>query len=428
MRLFRLLACLFLASLLITACHRGGGGSSNAQMRAVNAVVGSEPLDVLVNSNVALSAIATNSASGFASVSSGSQEVTVRSSTSQATLFDKSLTFNSGSTNTLLIFGPRSAVQALLVADDVTTTPPANSFNFRAVDLSADLGPLDVYLSSSPDISNASPLLPSVVYGTPTSTLQMAAGTYYLIYTIAGTKDIAFTSAPQTFASGQSYTALVLSTGGGHLANAMIYVQGQGGATTFLSNPLGRVKAVNAVPGSTALTYKADSNTTLLSNVPYGGSSNYVNISAGQHTFTVEASNVPGTAIASLSQAISASRDYSLFALGALSSPRLVAFLDDNSAPAAGMVRIRFVNALSDGTAVDALLNFAAQTTNLAPASASAYYSVSPSTTYNITFTTAGGATSIATIAPVELDAGGVYTAYVIGTAGSAQAKVSREK
>lgn len=426
MRLLRLVATLFLASLLVAACHRGGGSSNNTQMQAVNAVVGTEPLDVLVNSNVVLSAIPANSASSFASVSSGSQEVTVRSSTNQGTVFDRSLTF-SGSNNTLLIFGPRSSVQAMLVPDDPATAPPANDFNFRVVDLSADLGPLDVYLASSADISNASALIPSAVYGTPTTAVQMPAGSYTLVYTIAGTKDVVFTSTPQSLASGASYTALVLPAGGARLSNAMIYLQGTAGSATFLSNPLGRVKAVNAVPASTALTFKADSQT-LLSNVPYGGSSNYVNVTSGSHTFQLEASNVPGSTIATLTQTIAPSRDYSLFAMGSLATPSLVAFLDDNTAPASGLVRIRFVNALSDGTPVDALLNFAGQASGLAAGAASGYYSVTPSLTYTVTFTTAGGVTVVATITPVELDAGGVYTAYVTGTVASAQARVSRER
>ena len=62
------------------------------------------------------------------------------------------------------------------------------------------------------------------------------------------------------------------------------------------------------------------------------------------------------------------------------------------------------------------------------PAVAKLMSYVVPGTTYNITFATAGGVTTLASIDPAELDAGGVYTAYLVGSTGNAQARLVRDR
>lgn len=426
MRALRLAFCLSFFAVLLAACSNSGHPQNTAQMRAVNVVAGSEPLDVLVSGDVKFAALPANGISGFSQFTSGTNEVSVRSSTNQTVLYDQSLAFGDGTASTLLIYGPRSAVRTQLISDN-PISPPNDAFNLSAMNLSSDVGPVDVYLVGSAGVTNASPVAAGAAFGSQTSPAQVAPGTYSLVYTTAGTKTVLFASAPQTFASGTSYLAIVSPSTGGQLVSAILLVQSESGSGTFLANPFARVKAVNAVVGSAAVNFKADG-TTIFSNVPYGASSDYTTLASGSHTFQLEASNVPGSAIATLTQTLSVARDYSLFAIQSLASPSLIAFLDDNSVPNPGVLRVRFVNALSDGTPVDVLLNFAGQTSGIAAGAASGYYSLAPSTTYTIQFTTAGGVTVLATLAPVELDAGAVYTVYVIGTAAAAQIGVKRDR
>jgi len=244
---------------------------------------------------------------------------------------------------------------------------------------------------------------------------------------VAGTKDILFQSPTETLTANTSNTFALVSSGGGKLVNGILLVQGQGGSGTFITNPLGRVKAVNAVPDSSAFNFKADG-TTLLSNVPFGGSSNYVTLAAGSRNLQLEASNVPGTIVASTAQQVDPARDYTAVAVNQLANVQLATFVDDNSLPAAGFAKIRFANTQVGSAGADVLVNFATQVTGLAYKAASAYYTLPPSTTYTITFTTPGGVTVLATLSPVELDAGGIYTAYLMGTATSAQVKLVRDR
>src|SRR6185369_4689252 len=109
-------------------------------------------------------------------------------------------------------------------------------------------------------------------------------------------------------------------------------------------------------------------------------------------------------------------RDYSMVAIGDASQPALAVLADENFVPATGTARVRFVNALSGSNTVDVLVNFASQVSGLGPRSASSYYTLGPSTTYTITFANPGGIGVIATLTPLEIDAGLVYSVYLLGS------------
>jgi hypothetical protein len=187
------------------------------------------------------------------------------------------------------------------------------------------------------------------------------------------------------------------------------------------------VKAVNAIPDAPALNFKADA-ATLLSSVPFGGGSSYVTTTSGARTLQLEAANVPGSNIATLSRSLDPALDYSLLAAGALGQPELVAFIDDNTLPASGYARVRFVNASPDRASVDALVNFASQASSIAYKGTSDYFQFLQADDYNITFSTPGGVTAIAALTPVQLLSGAVYSAYLVGTSTSPQIRLVRDR
>jgi hypothetical protein len=77
---------------------------------------------------------------------------------------------------------------------------------------------------------------------------------------------------------------------------------------------------------------------------------------------------------------------------------------------------------------VDVQVNFASQASGLAFGAASSYYNVPPSLTYTITFASPGGLSVLATATPIEIDNGGVYTAYLLGASGAPQIRVVRDR
>jgi hypothetical protein len=373
---------------------------------------------------VKAAALALGQTSGFSQFDSGTRDVKVRSSTSQSILSDKSVSFSSGVFQTLLVYGHRAAIQSQLLADDVTVID-SGQLRVRVVNLAPDAGPVDVYLATP--ITTAPVIVAAAAFGTVSGSAEVPPGSYPITITASGTQDVLFQSSAQSFAAGTYYTIVVVPTQGGKQVNAVLLTQGQGGSGTFLQNPLSRLKAVNDVTDSNTINFKVD-NTALLLNVPFAGSSSYVTTSSGTHNVQIEQSNVPGTNIATLSNNFLAARDYSVIATGTVGAASLTALLDDNTLPASGFAKLRFVNGLNGGGNVDVLVNFALQTSALPFVTQSSYYQLTPSTTYTITFTTAGGVTVIATMTNAELDANGVYTAYLLGTPSSPQIRLVRDR
>jgi hypothetical protein len=291
------------------------------------------------------------------------------------------------------------------------------------VGLTPDSGAVDVYLVTG-DISAAPATISGVGYAGVADFTEVNPGTYAIVFAAAGTKDVIFQSAPQAFADGAKVTLAIFPAAGGKLVNAVLLNSASG---VLIPNPLARVKAVNAVPDSSPLNFKADG-TTLLSNVPFMGASSYVTTGAGAKTLQLEAANVPGATIATLARPLDPARDYSVVAVNTLANARIVAFTDDNSLPTPGFAKLRFANARVDAAPVDALVNFASQAAGIAQSGASSYYTLAPSTTYTITFASAGGVTVIAALDNVQLDAGAIYTAYLFGTSAGTVARLVRDR
>jgi hypothetical protein len=421
------LAALCAVMVLAAGCHNGGHAQNSTDLRAINAVAGVGPIDVLVDDDVKVAGLAFGATSPFSEFADGTHDVKVRSSATQTVLSDKSLAFGSGASTTLIAFGSGGTVSTVALVDDTTSPSTSSNFKLRVAGSASDAGPVDIYLTQASDISTTPPTVPGLAVGVVGDFVEAPAGSYQIFVTVAGTKDILLQTPAQALAGNTAYTFAVVSAGGGKLVNGLLLVQGSGGSGTFLANPFGRIKAVNAVPDSTAFNYKVDG-TTLPSNVPFAASSSYVTLGAGARTVQVEASNVPGTVVASLPLQVDSARDFTVVAVNALANAQLVAFTDDNSFPAAGLAKLRFVNVMVGSPGADVLVNFASQATGLPFRTASAYYSLAPSTTYAITFTTPGGVSVIATLSPVEIDAGGVYTAYLFGTPGAPQARFARDR
>src|SRR5207244_4741550 len=166
-----------------------GHAQTSTAMRALNAVARTEPLDLLVDDDVKFAALAPGATSGYVEFSSGGRDVKVRSATNATVLVDKSLSFGSGSNSTLVIYGKRNAIATLLLTDD-TTSPSSGKFKVRAAGLSADAGPVDLYVVPSSDISALPATLSAVAYGAITDYAEVSAGSYRLVFAATGTKDV----------------------------------------------------------------------------------------------------------------------------------------------------------------------------------------------------------------------------------------------
>ena len=418
-----LIASALIALGVLSGC-KGSHNQNTAQARLLNAVVDAEPLNMNVDDSTKASAVALGSTSAFTEVTSGTRDIKIISSTTQAVLLEKSLAFPDGTNDTVLTYGKRAAMTASVLADE-TTTISTGHLRVRVVNLALDTAGVDVYIGTG-DISTQVAAIAGAGAGNVTASAEISPGSAPITIALSGTQDVIFTSSAQTFTAGSYVSIVVVPSPGGKLVNAVVMVQG--GSTTFLQNPIARVKATNAIADAPAgFNFRADGAPVLL-NVPFSASSSYINITGGNHTLQIEPSNVPGTIAASLTKSLDGAHDYSLLALGTSAAPQLIALTDDNTGPALGLAKLRFVNALAGSTTVDVQVNFASQVSGLAFGTASSYYNVVPSLTYTIAFASPGGLTVLATATPIEIDQGAVYTAYLMGANSAPQIRVVRDR
>lgn len=416
-----------LAAVLVLAagCSNSGTSQNSTRIRALNAVVDAEQLDVLVDDDVKLAGVALGATTALAEFDSGEVDVKIRSATNATLLLEKTVSLSSGTISTLVMYGKRNAM-GLLALGETGATPADGKFKVRAVGLSPDVGAADLYIVTGTSVDGPATLA-SVGYLSATDYAEVNAGAYRIIITVAGTKEILFQSLSQTLEQGARLTVAVFPSAGGRLVNAVLLREGDNGSGNLLPNPLGRIKAVNAIGDSPALNFKADG-TPLLANVPFAGSSSYVTLATGARTVQIEPSNVPGSVAASAVHEVEAARDYTVLALDSIAAPHIAVVADDNTLPTSGYAKLRFVNALSGTSSVDILVDFASRATGVGFGSASAYSQLTPGSTYTITFATPGGVTVIATLADAELLSGGVYTALLMGGAGGVQARLVRDR
>lgn len=156
-----------------------------------------------------------------------------------------------------------------------------------------------------------------------------------------------------------------------------------------------RLRVMNAVPDEPSLDLLIDG-TTSDSNISYGTSTGYQSVSSGSRHIQIEPS---GSTTTLIDQTITfnSGTDTTILATNFSSSLSTVVLSDDNSAPASGNVKIRFVNAAPDLGPADVYIvapgtdinTVSPNITSLGFGSASEYQNMTAAN-YEIVFTVAG--------------------------------------
>lgn len=417
----------WLAAIAAAAILAGCGGSStnvnDARVRTFNAVVDAEPLDLLVTDSVLFGAVAPGTLTNYDTTSPGGRVLKVRSTLAGTPILSQaSATFVPEQRQTVIMRGLRGAIAPVNLVDE--TTDAANGkFKLRALNLSFDTTSYDIYVGSA-DIAAATPTYSAMPYAGLVDYAEVDSGTGRVItITLAGTKDVVFRSGPLDFAERERSTVAIYPSRSGRLVNAALLRETGGGV---LSNPVARLRLVNGIPGAT-LDLKSGG-AALQSAVAYSQASAYAETPSGARTLQIEATNVPGTAIATLAATLEGGRDLTALAWGSLTQPRLLLLADDNTIPAAASVRLRVVNALGDNVAVNGLVNFVNRAPALAAGTAAPYVTLAAGTAHTVAFTTTDGTSTIATVTTGPLVAGTVQTVYLLGTSSAPVARVVTDR
>lgn len=184
----------------------------------------------------------------------------------------------------------------------------------------------------------------------------------------------------------------------------------------------GRVRVMHASPDTPAVDVFVDGQKAI-SALAFPNATGYVALPAGPHEVKVFPAPSDGTGTPALQATLTveAGRDYTVLAVGRLGdgSLTLLPLADDNTAPAAGKVRVRFVHASPDAPAVDIAVRGTSTLvfSNVAFKSVGAYQTVDAGT-YNLDVRVAGTSTVALQIDGLTLTARTVYTVVAVGLVG----------
>ena len=404
---------LLLALTMLQGC--GGGSTSSSSVttstvRLVNATSASATLDLTLSGAMLASGVATGSASGYATISSGISTFMLDRGGSGTPSAQTTLSLSSGVDYSLVAYTRGQQLQVTAFTDD-EPAPASGNGKIRVANLSLDAGSVDVYVTAAGgNLSNASALTTNLAGAT--GYFVIAKGTYHIWVTGAGNIADLRLDIPSVVISDQQVLTLILtSTTGGALVDGWLVTQQ--GAVSAQQNASARVRIAANIAANGSIAAAANgvplSSSTLIS--PVVGS--YALVPAGTLAMSV-AVNGNTVNVGNLNAAAGA--DLTLLAVGNGASPQFLLLSDDNTLPLSGMAKLRLVNGvngLADNISLSADYNLIAQ--NVAPGTVSAAASVNGGTISLLQVNSSNANTSLYVATNVSLQSPGVYSVFILG-------------
>ena len=189
--------------ILTTAC-----GSSNANIRLLNAMTSQSSLDLVVDGKTVSSSVAFASGSSYASTSSGSHHLQAEASGTTSIVADfgtQNLSSNGYFTAAATDNGPS------FFTDD-HTAPSSGDVKIRVINASSLLSSgTDVYLVTAGNGISGSPTFPGLAYPSASTYTSVGAGSYEAIFTLPGQTFAVFATGGQSFSAGQNRTIAIMN-------------------------------------------------------------------------------------------------------------------------------------------------------------------------------------------------------------------------
>ena len=194
-----------------------GCGSSSTHARLMNAMSGISSVDMVVDSKSSVTGVTYGAASAYVTVNSGSHNLIVESTESTSPLINQTASFPSGDSTVL------ATDSGAVVLTDNNGAPSSGNIKIRVIKASPSLGTADVYVvASGTSIAGLSPTFSNLAYQAASGYQSLAAGSYQAIFTPPGQQFAEITSSAQSFASGQTRTAVALDAQGGGFTTAVL--------------------------------------------------------------------------------------------------------------------------------------------------------------------------------------------------------------
>jgi len=425
-RAFAVIACL--AALALAGCGLNPSGTGTGTTLRVANLMPQNSVTMKAGDATFMSNAPFESFTGYQNISAGTYTFTTALDGSATPAFSVSETLLNVSAYTFIAYGPSTFAQGMLLDDTPLVHIPSGDFGFRLANVSPTAGSIDAYVTApGADLATSAPVVSGIVYNNFSNFINVPLGTYRLRLTRTGTTEVIYDAMLPPAIEFGGQTAVAYTRGSARLVNVALFTDPS--AATAQANRLARVRAVNGSSVPSALNTFVNGNLTI-ANLPYANVANYQNVAAGTPTITVEASATPGATLLSATPALGPATDTSIALYGDAGALQALILDDQNISSLIAKATIRFVNISPALPAADIYANGALVAGGVAQNTASPYLlldATTDGTTYQFDFDLAGTTAPVFTLPGVKLVASSVYTVYLIGPPGAAQAIVTQD-
>jgi len=404
------------APLMLAGCGSSSSGSCN--VRLVNVSVGYPTLDLSVadtstdTPTSVVTGVAYGTVSGYKSVTAKTQSTILVDSTASPSV-NVSLqtrTLVKDTDYTLVAYGYQDSAKSVLITDN-QDAPATGYASISVLNTATDVGAVDVYFTTSADITNATPAISRTSAVSASAFTAVSKGTYYVTVVAysatGGTKDVRLQIPGVTLADGQIATLIIAPGSGGVLAHAVLL--NKGGAAVNYRNTRARVRAIAATGDGGTINVDG-----VLGDTLAPGFSDYQLIAAGGlPAITVEGATVSypnGTAN------LVAGADYTILVYGPKAAPLAKLVIDDNRLPSSSTnAKVRLLHAVYNATSPLTLkVNSITVASSIAYGGASTFTEVTGSTTQEANIDVKAGFTSVLSTS-LNVQPNKIYTMVLAG-------------
>jgi Domain of unknown function (DUF4397) len=196
-----------------------GSSSTTQQLRIVMASPDAPPVDILIDGTQVATALAYTNSTAYLTVKSGGRQIQVLTVSNSTSIFQQTISVTTSANQTLLLTGPASKMQSLLLADGATksTTSTTGTGQVRVVNASPTMGAPDVYIvNAGSSIAGTMPAASKLAFNQATSYQSEAIGNYQVFMTTPDTTNVLLNTGPLALTQSQFQTVVALdATGGG---------------------------------------------------------------------------------------------------------------------------------------------------------------------------------------------------------------------
>ena len=171
------------------ACSSSNDNTSTS-MRVINASPNAPAITGLLDGAVIQANISYATPSPYKFVAEDGKTIQITDASTNAILINQDVHLDHNKEYTEILIGPLATLGSLFVQDQ-NSDPSAGNAAFRFINTAPSMTAVDVYLTAQgADISNLSPNITNIMFGTASSYVEVPGATYEVRLTATGTKNL----------------------------------------------------------------------------------------------------------------------------------------------------------------------------------------------------------------------------------------------